>query len=136
MAKTIQLDKDSILAQVARLADIAKKNEWEFDYDENIDTLVYGKKVIPTNSFLLSIDDELSIYLDEKSTINGYMIEYFTANYAEHNKDLQPAVKIITTKRSNRSIDTATLAEKAFQGDILQESLSALLKKKTLSTVV
>jgi hypothetical protein len=138
MASTIRLDKKAVLAQVASLSDIVKENSWEFDYDSSIDTLTYSEKVIPDNSFLVSVDDDISFYIDKEFKLRGLMIEYFRGNYIEHNKELEPVVKILITKTDKRGKKKLewVAAEELFRADVLRESIPNLLKQTEFKTAI
>lgn len=94
----IELNKDKISGQLLNISDLAKKNKWKFDYNEEVDELTFGLETMPRNSFLFNVNNEINLFLTPTSRVNGIFIEYFANNYIKHHKELQPVLKMIEDK--------------------------------------
>lgn len=131
----IILDKEKILSQVEALATIAKKNGWTFEYDADIDELVFGKDYMPRDSFLFNVNDEINLFLSPDSTVNGVHIEYFKSNFLEHNKELKPVLPIIESKTQNKAKDL-TNAKRALETELVADTFKSLFNKDNLVTAI
>lgn len=101
-APSVKLDAKKLSAQVANLRDIAKQDKWVANYDSDVDQFFFMPKSIPNDTFLVTFDDEISLYLNKESEVKGLFIEYFSHNFVEHDKEIKPAVDIwIENSKSN-----------------------------------
>ena len=131
----IILDKQKILKQIEELNAIAKINDWVFDYDDSLDELVFGKSDMPRDSFLYNVNDEINLFLTPDSTVNGMHIEYFQANFLEHNQELKPVLKAFTSRKKTKSaIDTD--AETALETELVADTFKSLFSKTSLVTAI
>ncbi|MBI4033564.1 hypothetical protein HY379_01055 [Candidatus Saccharibacteria bacterium] len=133
MPKSITLDKNKIIAQLAGLPKIAKKENWQLDYDAKLDELTFGKAVMPKDSFLVNIGKEINLFLTPSSHVRGIFIEYFATNYLEHNVDFKPILDILEEATTNVEDE---LDKKALENELALESVNSLLEKDTLVTAV
>lgn len=135
-AHLITLDKDKILNQIGDLAGVAKKDQWEFNYDPDTDEMVFGRKTMPRDSFLFNVNDELNLFLSPDSTVNGIFIEYFANNFIEHNQELRPILEIL--ERANPKDDTKKTAQtkKALETELMAGAFTSLFGKDQLVTAI
>jgi hypothetical protein len=128
-----QLDRDKILQQIARLPKLAEEKQWRFDYDAEIDELVFGLQTMPDGSFLFNVNDEINLFLTPDSEVQGIFIEYFKSNYIQHNKDLEPVLEVFEDG-SRKKVDEEKdeLAIDALEGKLLSEAMQTLLSKDKL----
>lgn len=129
-----ELDRQKIVTQLVRLSEHAQKNKWQYDYDPEVDELVYGISVMPDDSFLFSLNRELNLFLTPNSDVKGIFIEYFASNYIEHNQELRPALKVLEKKNNDK--EKVTLAKEALEGKLLAQALETLLEKDKLLAAV
>jgi hypothetical protein len=135
-AHKITLDKDKILKQIECLSDVAQKNGWQFNYDPDVDEMIFGKKVMPRDSFLFNVNDEINLFLSPDSTVNGIFIEYFAVNFIEHNKELQPVLDILEESHPKESPKTIERAKKALETELLADTFKSLFNRDELVTAV
>lgn len=138
--KMTTLDKDKILKQVEDLIKIAKRDNWKYHYDTDVDELVFGKSYMPRDSFLFNVNDELNLFLSPDSTVSGVFIEYFAANFIKHNKELKPVLEIleeeagsIQPKESTKLIQQAKMA---LEQELLADAFKSLFAKDQLVTAI
>ena len=129
----ITLNKEKILQQVEDLAVVAKESAWEYDYDADLDQMIYGKEYMPRDSFLFKINDEINLFISPDSTINGIQIEYFNGNFLAHNKELIPAFKAI---KNQASTQTKENAEKVLEAEFMADTLKSLFNRTKLVTAL
>jgi hypothetical protein len=139
-ARKITLDKDKILNQIEALASIAKKNSWQYNYDPDVDELVFGKVIMPRDSFLFNVSDELNLFLSPDSTVYGVFIEYFGANYVEHNKELKTVLSILEEEAEDIAPkeDTKIIEQekKALEIELLADAFKSVFAKDQLVTAI
>lgn len=132
----IILDKDKILEQIQNLREIAKKEKWQYNYDTEIDELVFGKAYMPRDSFLYNISNELNLFVSPDSTVNGIFIEYFDANFLEHNKELKPVLAILEEESEKRPVEedekTVIHAKEALENELLADAFKSVFAKEHL----
>lgn len=126
----LELDRKKILSQVERLAELAEKNDWKYEYDSELDQLIYGKDYMPRDSFLFNVNDEINLFLSPDSSVNGIYIEYFKANFLEHNKELKPVLDAIENKTINPE------AETALEIELSADAFKSLFAKERLVTAL
>lgn len=131
----IVLDKDKILLQIEGLADIAKKDSWIFEYDSEIDELVFGKDYMPRDSFLFNVNEEINIFLSPDSTVNGLHIEYFKANFLEHNIELKPVLEAISNKSKSKD-KASSVAKRALETELVADTFKSLFSRDSLVTAI
>ncbi len=69
-----------------QISDTAKKNKWEPYYDSGMDDFFFGSMPVPKNARLMSINDEISLYVTPDYKVSGVFIQYWTTNFLQHNK--------------------------------------------------
>lgn len=124
-----KLNTNKIIQQAAKLKEIASKKAWEFFYNSELDELYFAPKTIRRGNLLFSIDNEMSIYLDRYSNLNGIFIEYFTSNFVKHQAEFKDFSALLT-----KSIDGSKTipSTKKQEGDIYTDALQG----KVLSELV
>lgn len=133
-----ELDKDKIIAQVARMSKIAQESRWKYDYDEEVDSLVFGVEEMPNDSFLLNVNNELNLFLTPKSELKGIFIEYFATNYLQHNKDINVVMNLFKDPPKPRTEDAkmVELAEDLLESRLANGAVESLLGKDKLVTAL
>jgi len=122
---SVNLDEKKISEQVSNIRTIATRDSWIFDYDKDVDQMFYAPKVLPKDTFLISFNDEISLYLNKKSDIKGVFIEYFSHNFVQHDKNIQPAMKIILKMQKYHTKEMKTA----------EQIITQELEKKTIEAV-
>ncbi len=135
-AKTIKLDKDKIVKQLGQISQNFETGKWLFEYNKELDQLYFGKKIIPKNSFLYNLNDEINIFVTPKSTINGIFIEYFETNYIKHNKNLKHVIKVLVNEKIKKDSEKNKLAQEALEEKIANQALISVYNKKQLIAAV
>ncbi|MDO8507624.1 MAG: hypothetical protein Q7S53_03575 [bacterium] len=119
----VKLDIDKIKDQLASLMKIAKTKSWKFAYDEELDCLYYSPEELKGNLITFSFDKEFTFYIDTKSNIHGFFIEYFSTNFLEHEKKFKElpgmmtkeenGLKVVPKKDQEKSelVETALVSE-------------------------
>ncbi|OIP85894.1 hypothetical protein AUK57_02220 [Candidatus Saccharibacteria bacterium CG2_30_41_52] len=132
--KQVVLDRNKVLSQIQRLAEVAKTDNWQYEYDAQLDELVYGKDFMPRDSFLFNVNGEINLFISPDSSVSGIHIEYFQANYLAHNQELQPALRAITKKtiKNQRDNEAAT----ALEIELSADAFKSLFSKDQLITVL
>ena len=101
MAPSIKLDAKKLSRQIASIRSLAEKNKWIVEYDRSLDQLFFAPKVIPKGTFLVTVDNDISIYINKDSDVKGLFIEYFSHNFVEHDKEIKPAFETLLKTRAN-----------------------------------
>lgn len=126
-APSIKLDAKKLSSQIAGLRAIAKQEKWTVYYDDDVDQLFFTPKVIPKDSFLVTFNDDISLYLTKNSEIKGLFIEYFSHNFVRHDKDIKPAVDILFDGTENTPKDKK-LAKEVVIKELELKTIEAVLK--------
>ena len=135
--KQVTLDKEKILSQIKSLASVAKNNAWKFEYDPEIDELIFGKDYMPRDAFLFNVNDEINLFLSPDSSVNGIHIEYFKANFLEHNQELKPVLKEIEDNENiSEQPGEAHNAKVALETELVADTFKSLFSKDTLVTAI
>ncbi|HEX8974169.1 MAG TPA: hypothetical protein VF817_01630 [Patescibacteria group bacterium] len=136
--KKIELDKNKITNQLLSISELAKKNDWVFDYDKEIDELTFGLDTMPRNSFLFNINNEINLFVTPNSKINGIFIEYFAQNYIEHKREFKPILRVIEHEAKRQKIKTIDkdVIVTGFENTIAIEALKTLAAKRKLVSAV
>lgn len=134
--KTIKLDKDKIVKQLAKISHNFESGKWLFEYNKDLDQLYFGKKIIPKSSFLYNLNDEINIFVTPKSTVNGIFIEYFETNYIKHNKNLKHVIKVLANVKMRNDKEKNKLAQEALEEKITNQALISIYNKKQLIAAV
>ncbi len=133
----VTLDKNKILAQLTSLSDMAKNGGWNLEYDSEVDQLFFGEETMPESSFLFRVNDEINLFLSPDSTVNGMFVEYFKVNYLEHNKDLQPVLKVLERDEADTSnAKVADIEKIALENELFLDALNSLFSRETLITAI
>jgi hypothetical protein len=82
--KAYKINLEKLIKQCANLATLLKTKKWKRSYDEDCDCLYYIPKVIPNGVHPLTFKKDYSLYIDSKSNIQGFYIEYFKTNFLSH----------------------------------------------------
>ncbi len=127
-ASKIILDKNKLISQLNEIDKVAKKNNWMMDYDDKLDELVYGMKIMPDDTNLVGLSDEIKLFVSSRSLIRGIFIEYFAYNFVEHEKGLKPILKVLDmdTKKEVSQKDSRLYK------DLLKEKL----QRKTIISIM
>ena len=123
--KKNKLNLKKILKQAANLKAIASKDGWRFLYDKDLDHFYFSSKAIASDNLLFSLNDEVSLFIDRGSNINGIFIEYFRTNFVKHQKEYKKLSDILTTKTDGFNTvpeakkDEAVIFKSALQNEVL-----------------
>lgn len=136
--KKIKLDKDKIISQLSELPKIARRDDWKFDYDSELDELVFGKKIIPKGYFLFNVNNEINLFLNQNSKVSGIFIEYFKNNYLEHNKEYKNIFKNTESDKTleKKDKDENQLIKKGLENKLALEAIESLFHKGNLITAI
>lgn len=132
MAKELRLDKSKILAQLKDLQSAA--NEWTLEYDADVDQLFFGVKKIPKGYFLFQLNDEINLFVNKKSNIQGMFIEYFQNNFLEHNQELKPVLHSL--EKDDASVEIKDIERVALQKELFFDAYTSLIDRDELVTAV
>ncbi len=121
MPKAITLDYCKIAKQLASIKNLAKKQSWQFFYDDDLDDLYFSPKRIPDGFITHSINDEYDIYVDSNSNVGGIFIEYFKSNFITHNNEIKSLKNIFTKKTTNGK---TVPEEKQDQAELLSNKIT------------
>ncbi|MCA9371513.1 hypothetical protein KC726_01310 [Candidatus Woesebacteria bacterium] len=128
MQKTIKLNYNKLQKQLAKMDKIAKENNWIFSYEEDTDSLYFSPKKIERRFKLHSLNDEMSIYIDNNTNLGGVFIEYYKANLATH-EEVFKDFKNVFTKHEEGFLVIAKKNKKK------EAILLKLLKENLMTTV-
>jgi hypothetical protein len=120
----IEINNILLAKNVANLYDLVKSEKWRYFYDDDLDQLyITPKEGVKKNFNLVSVSQELSVYLDNSSNLGGVMISYFVSNLTNHDDLFEPFKKIFTkqfdggktipksNKESINNLTTAIISE-------------------------
>src|SRR5262249_26530361 len=110
--------------------------DWSYSYFTDTDELYFSPPQIPKNTFLHSISNEFSVYLDKDSNVHGLFIEYFKTNFLEHEAEFAGLSKLLTSKNEgmatlHKSINKSgenqvKLVTSALTGEVISEIVPAI----------
>jgi len=85
---------------------IVKKEKWVPRYDKDVDAFSFSVPILSKNARISYLDDEIAFYFNKNGEIEGIFIEYFTANFVRHHKELKELLKDIEKeeKKDNKSL--------------------------------
>jgi uncharacterized protein YuzE len=115
------------------LADIAKNNKWQIEYDSDVDSLYWSKPRISKKTQLMKLSEDFALYVAPNGNIEGIFIEYAKNNFVEHNEDFRPIFENLEKIDENR-FTLSKEKQKEFSG--LLESMANKISSKTLSNVL
>lgn len=97
----VQIDQYTIAQGVSNIYDLVKIGSLIYFYDDELDQLyITPKKGITKGYNLISVNQEMSVYINNKSKFGGVMISYFNSNLTSHD-DLFKKYKQIFTRKVN-----------------------------------
>lgn len=129
MRKTINLDNSKIAVQVANIQNVAKEYDWKYLYDPELDYLYYSPEVIKPGYVLHAVNDEINIYVNDKSELGGIFIEYYKYNLTSHEPRYKEFANIFTKDVKYGKTIPKSREQKT-------EMLSAILKSDILTNLV
>ena len=104
----------------------AKKESWGISYDKLADSLYYTPKVVPEKSALFNLSNEIAIYVNSKSEVDGLFIENCSANFFKHKTEFKNFLNSPNLKKLEDDIytlkdkDKTVLFEKALEGNLIE----------------
>lgn len=126
MIKNIDIKK--LAEQVADLENISAKNKWTYSYDEELDSLYFSPKKIDDKFLIFTPNEEIGIYIDDKSNLGGIFIEYYKSNLTSHEEKFKPFKFIFNNK--DKSTKNSRSKQIILSEVIKAELLSSLIKFK------
>jgi len=134
MKYTLNLKK--LQKQIALIDTISDQSKWKVSYDEETDSLYFSPDIIPDGFSLFSVNDDFSVFVNEKSDLGGIFIEYYKSNLTSHDKKFKPFKSFFMKQQTNKS--KQQLEEKTIQfTEVLKaELLSELALNKKSSIVI
>lgn len=133
MATELKLDKSKILSQLKDLQRTA--NDWTLEYDADVDQLFFGAKKIPNGYFLFQLNDEINLFVNKNSRVQGMFIEYFQNNFLEHNQELKPVLQALDDE-NDTSHEIKDIERVALQKELFFDALASLVDRDELITAV
>ena len=94
---------------IPSFSDIAKKQKWVSNYDNDSDSLAIRTPKLSEDSRKKYFNDEFAFYVNKHNGVEGVFIEYFISNFVSHHKEFQAVLKDIkkdieTSKKEEKSI--------------------------------
>jgi hypothetical protein len=132
MARELKLDKSKILSQLKNLQ--GTSNGWTLEYDPDVDQLFFGAKKISKGYFLFQLNDEINLFVNKKSLVQGMFIEYFQNNFLEHNKELKPVIPAL--EDDTLSVEIKDIERVALQKELFFDALTSLVDRDELITAI
>ena len=126
-------NRDKYLINIANLADIARNNKWEIEYDSDIDSFYWSKPQISKQAQLMKLSSDFALYVTPSGNIEGVFIEYAKNNFVEHNEKFEPLFDNLERVDENKFTLSSEKQEK-FSG--LLESMANMISSETLSNVL
>lgn len=132
MGKSLKPNLTKLKTQIAQMQDIAKKENWQYLYDQELDTFYFSPNRVDKEARLFAINDEYSLYLDENSNLKGIFIEYFKSNFLKHEKGFEEFNQVFTKRvkgfltfpNNEKSKSKGLLLTDALKGQILTQLIS------------
>jgi hypothetical protein len=122
-----------LLINIAKLADIAKKDQWVVEYDNELDSFYWTKPSISKDAQLTRFSDEFALYVTPKGNIEGLFIEYAQNNFVTHHQTFKPLFEnLIENAKSNLSF----LNTKDSKIRDLLECMAGMVANDTLAEVL
>lgn len=95
----IKINCNTLAKSVTSIYDLVEKGKWNYYYDDDLDQLYITPITGITKDFsLISVDQEFSVYIDDKSNVGGVMISYFRSNLSNHDNLFKQYKQIFTKK--------------------------------------
>ena len=91
------MEKTKFTDLIDSLGAIAAKNKWTPYYDKKLDSFYWHQTPLSSDSNLVKISHETSVYVSAKGNIEGLFVEYLKNNLVEHNpifKNLPGSFKV------------------------------------------
>lgn len=127
------MEKNKFLSLIANISEIAKNENWQAQYDADLDCFYWAKNKISKNSTLRQFLDDFSLYINNKGAIEGLVIEYAKYNFLDHHKEFEPLFGAMTKK-----IDDAIYTVPKNKEDKIQhylENIADKVAKETLEAI-
>lgn len=123
-ATKLKVDLSKVLDQLKSISTVAKTNNWVFRVND-LDQAIFSPERVPSGSYLWSVDDEKYLYLDRNSNVNGFFIEYFRANFLEHETKYKPILGAMKTRGDTKVLEatsrTGARVLNALEKDLLSD---------------
>jgi len=132
MATELKLDKSKILSQLKELQ--GSSNGWTLEYDPDVDQLFFGAKKIPKGYFLFQLNDEINLFVNKNSRVQGMFVEYFQNNFLEHNQELKPVLPALES--DNSTVEIKDIERVALQKELFFDALTSLVERDELVTAI
>jgi len=127
------MEKNKFLSLIANISETAKNDNWQAQYDSDLDCFYWTKIKISKNSTLKQFLDDFSLYINNKGAIEGLVIEYAKYNFLGHHKEFEPLFGAMTEK-----IDNAVYIVPKNKEDKIQhylENIADKVAKETLDAI-
>lgn len=92
------MEKSKLLSLISNLSEIAKKDNWQPLYDEELDAFYWTKPKISKEARLKQFLEDYSLYITPKGLVEGLFIEYAKFNFNAHNDGFDPLFDAMTQK--------------------------------------
>src|SRR3989344_8817985 len=127
------MEKNKFLSLIANISETAKNDNWQAQYDSDLDCFYWTKLNISKNSTLKQFLDDFSLYINNKGAIEGLVIEYAKYNFLDHHKEFEPLFGAMTKKLD----DTIFTIPKSKEGEIQHylENIADKVAKETLDAI-
>lgn len=126
-------NRDKYLINIANLAEIAKNNKWEIEYDSDSDSFYWTKPQISQKAQLMKLSEDFALYVTPEGNIEGIFIEYAKNNFVKHNEDFMPLFEGLEETDENR-FTLSQKKQKEFGG--LLEFMATKISAETISNVL
>jgi len=122
---TTKVEPQKLKNSLFNLPSRAKKEKWILLWDKLTDSLYFSPKIIPQGNILFSITNELSVYVNTRSNVNGIFIENFSANFVKHNADFEELPEALNKKVEDETYtpgdkDKSELYAKALEASLIE----------------
>jgi hypothetical protein len=132
MQKTITINIQKLLKQIAEINNLAKEKNWKYSYDSQLDSLYFSPSKIQPHYSLFSINDELSVYVDRDSNIGGVFIEYYKSNLTSHDEKYKTFANLFTNRRQ---LPKNKRAKETLLSEVIKAELLADLVKTEKNSI-
>lgn len=126
----MRLNYKKLAGQVEKLHEIAQKNGWKAQYDQELDEFYFAPISVDKKYYLRQINNDLFMYLDGDSNIGGLFIEYFINNLTSHDIKYEPFNKAIK-KDNGLDKEDSIMFLSTVKAELLQALIPKITTKKT-----
>jgi archaellin len=113
---------------------IAKREKWTIEYNKTIDAFYYSPKRLPNDTRLLSLTDEIALYVTPEAGVKGIFIEHFSTNFVEHHREFKKVFDYFTKTKDQIQREDRRKKQKTtiYKRDLEQSLLVSIYRKETL----